>query len=647
MTTKTTGLFAEGDRGSEGESLPPNIVAGATRFHLDKWHDITSDPVILQNVEGVKIQFDTMPVQDSVPRTYKFNQEHSSFINIEISEMLQKGVIVEQNDITDCFISNIFLRPKPNNKFRMIIDLSDLNEFVTKQHFKMEHLGVAADLLFPGAWLASIDLKEAYYTIPISDEDQKYLCFQWEDKVYRFTCVPFGLSSAPWLFTKTLRPIFSKFHEEGHQGFGYIDDSFIVADSYEKCVESVQCLTELFSQLGFSINTEKSVLKPTQNLTFLGYELNSLNMTISPTHEKKEKVKSSVENLLQDKKPKIRKVASTLGLLNDVCKSTEYGRIYVKRLEIQKILALRKVGKKQFEGRMKISYESSRDLRWWRDNIDSASYSIRPIVPETVLKTDASKSGWGAVCDSQSTGGRWNVQESEYHINILELKAVELGLRSLCSDISGPAGIKVLCDNSTSVSYLKHKGGTKSTHCNEVARRIWKWCETKNIWLVVSHIPGIQNIEADFESRNFTDNTEWALNSHMFKEVCDTWGYPNIDLFASRNNNQLPLYVSWGPDPFAKYVDAFSLNWREFKFVYIFPPFRLIARALQKVQAEKVRAIIVTPMWPGQPWFPSLQAAARETWTFPKRRNNLLQREIGDLQGKSLNNVSIRFHLIF
>ena len=622
-------------------------MAGATKHHLEQWQEITSDPTILQNVSGVEILFDETPIQDNVPRMYKFNETHAEFINAEISEMLQKGVILEIEDSRDCFISNIFLRPKPGNKFRMIIDLSDLNKFVSKQHFKMDHLDVASDMLFPGAWLASIDLKEAYYTIPISESDQKYLCFQWENKVYKFTCVPFGLSSAPWLFTKTLRPIYSKFHENGFKGFGYIDDSFIIAESYDECVAAVQCLTELFTTLGFTVNTEKSVLKPTQNLTFLGYELNSIEMTVSPTKEKKEKVKTTIQNLKNESKPKIRKVASLLGLLNDVCKATEYGKVYVKRLEIQKILALRRVGRRQFEGRMKISYNSMKDLTWWERNIDTASHSIRPVVPEKTLKTDASGLGWGACFDDQRTGGRWSLQESELHINVLELKAVELGLCSLCSDTDNLTGIKVLCDNMTSVSYLRNKGGTRSSECNEITRRIWKWCENRNLWLIVSHIPGVKNIEADFESRNFTDNTEWAVNSKIFTCVCDTWGYPKIDLFASRNNHQLETYASWGPDPGACYIDAFSINWKQFKFVYIFPPFRLIGRALQKVQMERVKAIILAPVWPGQPWFTGLQAASRETWTFPKRKDNLLQLEIGDHKGRSLNETQIRFHLIY
>ena len=312
----------------------------------------------------------------------------------------------------------------------MIIDLSELNKFVSTQHFKMDHLSTATDMLFPGAWLASIDLKDAYYAIPVCHEHRKYLCFQWNHKYFQFNCVPFGLSSAPWIFTKTLKPIFSKFHEAGFQGFGYIDDSFIIAESQQECVEAVLYLTDLFKSLGFRVHDKKSVLTPTHEIIFLGYSLNSNVMTVSPPPEKKEKVKQRIKKLKAEKRPKIRQVASTLRLLNDVCKACEYGLSHVKNLEIQKIKALKYVGGKQFEGKMSISKASLKDLNWWENNIDSANKEIHISPPDIEMSTDASSQGWGACSHDHKTGGRWSFEETQLHINALKIKAVELGPKS-------------------------------------------------------------------------------------------------------------------------------------------------------------------------------------------------------------------------
>ena len=78
-----------------------------------------------------------------------------------------------------------------------------------------------------------------------------------------------------------------------------------------------------------------------------------------------------------------------------------------------------------------------------------------------------------------------------------------------------------------------------------------------------------------------------------------------MDLFASRLNNKLPKYASWKPDPKAEFIDAFSRSWNSLKF-YAFPPFSIIEECLKKVMVEKANGIILTPLWPTQPWFPKL-----------------------------------------
>ena len=620
-------------------------VAGSIADQVSNWQDITHDPVVLSNVTGVKLIFDKNPVQENIPRQYKFHSYLSQIVENEIQQLLLKDVVDEIYDIEDCFVSNIFLRQKPNGDYRMIIDLSDLNKFVTYQPFKMDHLEAARDLLFPDAWMASIDLKDAYYAIPICEEDRKFLVFQWEGRYFRFNCVPFGLCSAPWIFTKTLKPIYANFHEAGFQGFGYIDDSFIIAESKEECAKAVKFLCDSFTDLGFRVHDKKSVLVPTHEITFLGYILNSQQMNITPPIAKKENVKARIKNLKQQSRPKIREVASVLGLLNDVCKASEFGLGHVKTLEIQKIKALKIVGSKQFEGKMSLSKDSLDDLTWWENNIGSAQKKIYISPPTSVLTTDASLQGWGACYLGQKTGGRWNLQEKDKHINVLELKAIELGLKSLCLDKS-LSEIKIQSDNTTAVAYIKHQGGTRSSECNDTTKSIFKWCERNNVRLFPAFIPGIQNVEADYESRHFSDDTEWKLNPEIFRLACNTWGFPSIDLFASRNNKQIQKYASWCPDPYACFTDAFSENWHELKFVYLFPPFRLLTQVLQKVKRERVRAIIVAPDWSAQPWFSTLQNMSSDCLQIPRRKGNLLRVDTNVQEANTLDNVCLQLHLI-
>ena len=100
------------------------------------------------------------------------------------------------------FYSNLFLVPKKASGQRPVINLKSLNSFVQTQHFKMEGIHTLRELIEPGDWLAKVDLKDAYFAVPIHYSHHQYLRFNFQGKCYQFICLPFGLSSAPWVFTR-------------------------------------------------------------------------------------------------------------------------------------------------------------------------------------------------------------------------------------------------------------------------------------------------------------------------------------------------------------------------------------------------------------------------------------------------------------
>ena len=118
--------------------------------------------------------------------------------------------------------------------------------------------------------------------------------------------------------------------------------------------------------------------------------------------------------------------------------------------------------------------------------------------------------------------GRWSHSESMCHINYLEIKAFLFGLQSLCSEFTN-CNIKVLSDNKTAVTYLRNMGGTHSWDCNGVARETLLWCKDRGISLTVTHLPGKQNVEADLASRQFHDDTEWSLDTHVYDSLITKW----------------------------------------------------------------------------------------------------------------------------
>ena len=194
--------------------------------------------------------------------------------------------------------------------------------------------------------------------------------------------------------------------------------------------------------------------------------------------------------------------------------------------------------------------------------------------------------------------------ERDRHINELEILAVHFGLLSFTTELKGKH-VCVKSDNTTTVCYINSMGGTKSTECNSLTKSIWLMCIENDIWLTACYLPGKLNIDADHNSRHFNDKTEWHLKPEVFSKVSQLLGKPDIDMFASRLNCQLNKYVSWKPDPGAVHIDAFTMCWNNM-YIYLFPPFCLISRCLQKLQEDQSVALMIAPIWPTQFWWPQL-----------------------------------------
>ena len=113
--------------------------------------------------------------------------------------------------------------------------------------------------------------------------------------------------------------------------------------------------------------------------------------------------------------------------------------------------------------------------------------------------------------------------------------------------------------------------GTKKV-CNSIVRKNWFWGRERGICLSACHLPGVQNVQADKESRSQHFNSEWKLNPSLFTAICDFCGTPQIDLFASRLNYQIKPFFAWKPDPEAHAIDALSQPWHSYHLAYAFPP---------------------------------------------------------------------------
>lgn len=589
---------------------------------------------ILQLTQGIPLEFiDQPPVQDKLPREYKFNEKDANAISEEVDKLIERNIVTEVTSGWN-FVSNVFARPKPNNKIRLIIDLSPLNKSIKKLHFKMDNLQSAVDLMFRGAFLASIDLRDAYFTLPVLPEYKSFLCFQWNSRIYMYNVMPFGLTSAPRFFTVIMKPPMAVLRKKGIKVFNYIDDLFVIAESKEKCERDVSEIIDLLTSLGFFINYEKSSLVPSTSMRFLGFLLDSEEMIVRPPDDKIEKTMKLLWEFSSPGEFVIREVASLVGVLNDLSHGVDYSKAHIKGIETDKNFALKLAGEDGFEGLMTISESGIDDLIWWINNIEGASKDISVSVPSIKITTDASKLGWGAISQGKMVNGMWNETEKLLHINALETLAVSKALQALFPNKVN-THFKLLSDNTTTIAYINKAGGTWSKCCNNIAKFIWEWCQRKNNWITATFIAGSENLEADFASRHFTADTEWGLNPEIFESLCEKWFTPDVDLFGSEFNHLLPTYVSWGPDAGAFACDAFLLNWADFNSVYLFPPFRLVSRCIKKIRWEKPKGFLVAPNWPGQVWFADVVSLSKvPPLIVPRRNKNLIPKSVDNLMSK-------------
>ena len=126
-----------------------NFKAGQIRFHLPQWQQLTIDRDVLKMVEGVDIDFTELPIQEKTPPSHQFSKEQTKAIASEVTELLNKGVIKKTAHSKNEYVSPVFVRPKKDNKWRMILNLKQLNKNVEYHHFKMETLRNALALVTP------------------------------------------------------------------------------------------------------------------------------------------------------------------------------------------------------------------------------------------------------------------------------------------------------------------------------------------------------------------------------------------------------------------------------------------------------------------------------------------------------------------
>lgn len=614
-TSKAT-LPAESTSTEQALTEQVNKCAARLRFFENNWVKITDDYFVINTIRGYKINFENPPFQTKEPHTINANKN----IDLAIDKLVLFKAIEICEKTKDQFLSPYFLRQKPDGTCRFILNLRNLNIFIKAEHFKIEDIRTALNLLDKGDYMIRLDLKDAFLLVPVDSNNKKYLRFKYKNKHYQFNALPFGLSSAPYVFTKIMKPVVNILRKRGIKLVVYIDDFLIIADSKEKCQKQADEVISLLTFLGFILNREKSDLIPKNACKFLGMILNSANMTIELPTEKRGKIKKFVSSTLLKEKITIQKLSELIGVLVAACPGMAYGWLFYKELETQKRNALL-IHNNDTSKSINLTKNAKKELEWWDSQILITKNKIRPSCFDLEIFSDASTTGWGAICEGKEAKGFWNIQERNKHINFLEIKAALLGLKSFASSKSN-SQILLRIDNLTALAYINKMGGIKHKDLHELTKELWEWCRTKEIWVFAEYVAS-KNNPADLSSRITNIDTEWELSLSAYQKITRKFGQPTIDLFATRINTKCAKYCSWERDPEAFSINSFTTTWKH-EFWYAFPPFALIGKILKKIRDEGSEGILVVPLWYNQPWYPEFKRMLVSDTIVFKPSTNLL-----------------------
>ena len=208
-----SGVKAKGPESARPDSTAPSLrVGGCLSRHWRQWRTIGAAPWVVSVLrDGYRIPFEDHPpplARSPIPfPTYRPDSERSLALLQEIETMLTKGVLEIVPERDPGFYSRLFLVEKSSGGWRPVIDLSTLNQFVRQTPFRMETPSSVLLAVSKGDFLASIDLKDAYFQIPVQPSSRKLLRFASNGTVYQFKALCFGLSTAPQVFTRVFAAV--------------------------------------------------------------------------------------------------------------------------------------------------------------------------------------------------------------------------------------------------------------------------------------------------------------------------------------------------------------------------------------------------------------------------------------------------------
>ena len=334
-----------------------------------KWKEIQANETVLDVIKfGYKLPFFTKP--DSVILTNnKSALQNKDFVSTEIQNLIDKKSVTEV--LNKPFVINPLTVAENKNKKRLVLDCRHLNPHLYKKKFKYEDQSVARDIFTKGNYVITFDLSSAYHHIEIFSEHRKYLGFAWHDgkkcRYFIFNCLPFGISTAGYIFTKVMREVVSYWRAQGHKVIMFLDDGIAGAKNEKDCTMLSTIIKQNLVDLGFLLAENKCCWTPQARAIWLGLIWDFSEGVVYITEARINKLLQYIENIL-------------LLIKSDRCVSCKFlagiaGQIISMQAAVGKIVLLRTRNifqcinsRASWQAPVLLTGNAENELKFWREN---------------------------------------------------------------------------------------------------------------------------------------------------------------------------------------------------------------------------------------------------------------------------------------
>ena len=460
---------------------PGNVnIKHSLKRHLAFWKQNLKPSSFVLNVLS---QGYILPLTAVPPKFYAENNKsslkHREFVEGAIKDLLKGGLVAEVGIPPHC--CNPLTVSEKGGKLRLVIDLRHVNSFLKNKKFRYEDLRTFAEIVDQGEFFINFDLKSGYHHVDIHEDHQQYLGFKWDYEeegnkftlYFVFTVLPFGLSTASYVFTKIMRPLAKQWRTMGIKAIIYLDDGIAAKKDKLLAEKAAKTIINNLTDAGFFINWDKSDFQPKQRGRWLGFVIDTKTLQLSVPREKLDKVKQEINNTTHRNTCTAKQLARIAGTISSMQPAIgDIVRLFTRNMYAQ-------IEARASWYRVETPLVGTLDeLHFWSKNIEGFNgCSFKPrYSTATMVFTDASDTGYGGFTvdklGNHICTGRFSEDEATMSSTFRELLAVKLVLKSYGNLLAGQA-IQVNIDNQAATRILSF-GSTKK-HLHKIALDVFHY----------------------------------------------------------------------------------------------------------------------------------------------------------------------------